>query len=126
MSDVLRHRWVGWSEDSRCLWPLPLALPPPVLLISLAPQVMSYINVVPLLGAHFNLYFPLVLLLWSTVTFFGLWARLVAKCPCSKRMKVSRRARDFCHFTGIPSASLLKHLLKKEVVQQNDSLADGE
>lgn len=51
-------------------------------------EVMSYINVVPLLGAHFNLYFPLVLLFWSGVTFFGLWARLVGKCPCSRRMKV--------------------------------------
>ena len=31
-----------------------------------------------------------------------------------------------CHFTGIPSPSLLEHTLKREGgVQQNDSLADG-
>ena len=34
------------------------------------------------------------------------------------------RRRD-CHFAGTQSPSLLKHLLKGEGVQQNDSLADG-
>ena len=35
------------------------------------------------------------------------------------------RRREFCHFTDIPSPSLLKHLLNGEGVQQNDALADG-
>ena len=34
------------------------------------------------------------------------------------------RRRD-CHFTDIPSPSILKHLLKERGVHQNDSLADG-
>ena len=38
---------------------------------------------------------------------------------------VPSRRRD-CHFAGIPSTSILKHLLKGEGgVQENDSLADG-
>ena len=35
------------------------------------------------------------------------------------------RRREFCHFAGTPSSSLLKRLLNGEGVQQNDSLADG-
>ena len=42
---------------------------------------------------------------------------------CEPQSACSRR-RD-CHFTDIPSPSILKHLLKLEGVQQNDSLADG-
>ena len=34
------------------------------------------------------------------------------------------RRRD-CHFTDIPSTSILKRLLKGEGVQQDDSLANG-
>ena len=41
-----------------------------------------------------------------------------------KLMGVTSRRRD-CHFADIPSPSTLKHLLKGEGVQQNDSLADG-
>ena len=35
------------------------------------------------------------------------------------------RRRD-CHFDDTPFLSLLKHLIKVEGVQQNDSLADGQ
>ena len=43
----------------------------------------------------------------------------------ARAMVLNSRRRD-CLFAGItPSSSLLKRLLKREGVQQNDSLADG-
>lgn len=48
---------------------------------------MSYINVVPLLGSHFNLYFPMILLVWSGITAGGLGSKLMAKLPCSHRVR---------------------------------------
>ena len=39
---------------------------------------------------------------------------------------IHSRRREFCHFTGIPSPPLLKHLLKgEEGAAEMTSLADG-
>ena len=45
-------------------------------------------------------------------------------CPEVMAGGRASRRRD-CHFSDAPFPSILKHLLKLEGLQQNDSLADG-
>lgn len=63
--------------------------------------VMSYINVVPLLGPHFLLYVPPILITWSWLTYKNSMSRLLdclsacrdMMCPC-KRCKRERQSID--------------------------------
>jgi hypothetical protein len=53
--------------------------------------VMSYINVVPLLGPHFSLYIPPMLLFWTWVVFRNTMTRCM-RCPCLRCFRLHHYA----------------------------------